>query len=131
MVLVEFINETSRIEQFFSKELTKIQRDEWFRELKNISIQRYRQIVQEIFRKCKFMPKLADVLEIQNSLAYNTLEVKKVECSKCDGTGYVIYKKHFKDGIREYDLDYATRCSCANGMSKNKNIPLISEVGLR
>ena len=131
MVLVEFINETSRIEQFFSKELTKIQRDEWFRELKKISIQRYRQIVQEIFRKCKFMPKLADVLEIQNSLVYDMPEVKKVECSKCNGTGYVIYKKHFADGIREYDLDYGARCTCANGINKNKDVPLISEVGLQ
>ena len=131
MLLPEFINETSRIENFFDKELTRFQRDEWFRELKNISIQRYRQIVQEAFRKCKYMPKLADILEIQRSLTFNAPEVKeKVECVICNGTGFVMYKKHFKDGNREYDLDYAARCTCANGMSQNKNIPLITEVNL-
>lgn len=131
MLLPEFVNETSRIENFFDKELTKFQRDEWFRELKNISIQRYRQIVQEAFRKCKYMPKLADILEIQKSLSFKAPEEKgKVECDICNGTGYVLYKKHIKDGNREYDLDDAARCTCKNGMSKNKDIPLISEVGL-
>lgn len=72
MEVAEFIEETSRIEKFFEKELTKFQRDEWYNELKQMPVNRYRQIVNASFKKCKFMPKLADIIAIQEELPYRT-----------------------------------------------------------
>ena len=127
----EFVSETSRLERFYDKELNSFQSEVWYKTLNKLPVNRYRKIVNESFKKFKIMPKLADILEIQRSLTFNAPEVKeKVECDICNGTGFVMYKKHFKDGNREYDLDYAARCTCANGMSQNKNIPLITEVNL-
>lgn len=72
MEIAEFVEETARIENFFEKELTKFQREEWFKELKNMPVTRYRQIINNAFRKCKFMPKLADIISIQEGLPYRT-----------------------------------------------------------
>lgn len=72
MEIAEFIEETARIEKFYEKELEKFQRDIWYQELKNLPINRYRQIVNNTFRKCKFMPKLADIISIQEELPYRT-----------------------------------------------------------
>ena len=70
MEIVEFIEETGRIEKYFEKELDKSQRDIWYQELKNLQIERYRQIINQVFRKCKFMPKLADIISIHEELPY-------------------------------------------------------------
>ena len=127
----EFVSKTNKLEQFYGKELSNFQSEIWYKALRSLSESRYDRVINEIFKKFKTMPKLADVLEFQRTLSLNAPEVKeKVECDICNGTGYVMYKKHFKDGNREYDLDYAARCTCANGMSKNKSIPLITEVNL-
>lgn len=64
MQISEFIEETSKIEQYFVKELDDYQREIWYNELKDIDLNRYRQIIRQVFRKCKFMPKLADMFLI-------------------------------------------------------------------
>ena len=38
MQIAEFVEETSQIEQFFEKELTDFQRENWYQELKYIDI---------------------------------------------------------------------------------------------
>ena len=96
MQISEFIEETSKIEKFYEKELDLFQRDIWFQELKNITIQRYRQIIKQVFNKCKFMPKLADIVSINEELPYvktNKESTQKVECNRCHGLGLIFYKK--------------------------------------
>ena len=77
MEVSEFIEETNKIEKFYEKELDKFQRDEWYKNLKNIPLERYRQIINNIFRKCKFMPKLADIIELQEELPYQNNSIQK------------------------------------------------------
>ena len=64
MTNVEFVEETNNLEKFFDKDLKDFERAIWFRELKDIDVARYRQIVKEAYRQCKFMPKLADIIKI-------------------------------------------------------------------
>ena len=75
MEIAEFIEETGRIENFFEKELTKFQRDEWYKQLKIMPINRYKQVVNQSFRECKFMPKLADIVSISEELPYQTIKI--------------------------------------------------------
>ena len=143
MEVTEFIQETGRIESFFEKELTKFQRDEWYQELKSMPINRYRQIVKQTFRECKFMPKLADIVSINNELPYsgnNSNERERVECKACKGEGVI---KYFKD-IEGKPYEYFARCTCQNGLDftydgttisdiKHRSkfyVPLITQLGL-
>lgn len=118
MEIAEFIEETSRIEKYYEKELDKFQRDIWYQELKNKPINRYRQIVNETFRKCKFMPKLADIITIDEELPYQVTKKEKqeVECEKCKGLGLIFYKKLIDNGNKKLEYEYAARCNCQNGL---------------
>lgn len=82
MQISEFVEETTKIEKYFIKNLDEYQRKIWYEELKNMDIARYRQIIRETFRKCKFMPKLADILDIQESMPYRTNTKKRKNTSK-------------------------------------------------
>lgn len=119
MQISEFIEETSKIEQYFVKELDDYQREIWYNELKDIDLNRYRQIIRQVFRKCKFMPKLADILDINDTLPY-TQNINKqratVECKRCKGVGAILYTKKINDGGRDLYYTYAARCECQNGL---------------
>lgn len=115
----EFIEETSKIEKFYEKELDDFQRTIWFQQLKNLSVQRYRQIIKQVFNKCKFMPKLADIVSINEELPYSTIKenlVEKVECDKCNGLGLIFYKKYIDNGGKRLEYEYVARCDCQNGL---------------
>ena len=116
MQINEFIEVTGRIEKYYDKEYTKDQMTIMFDELGSLKIERYRQIVSAVIKKCKFLPKLADLVEANKEEPYtsNRDEQSKVECEKCNSTGYIIYTKAIKDGDREYKNQYASVCSCGN-----------------
>lgn len=119
MEIKEFIEETSAIEKYYGKELEKLQRDIWYRELKQLNVARYRQVVREIFRQCKFMPKLADVIEINKDLSYTTItkqEEEREECTKCNKRGFILYKKEIDNGKNKLIYEYIARCDCKNGL---------------
>ena len=118
MEIAEFVEETARVENFFEKELTKFQREEWFKELKNMPITRYRQIVRQAFRQCKFMPRLADIVSINMEMPYNSSNNtirEKVECNICNGDGVIKYFKQIENGDRKLTYEYYAKCSCENG----------------
>jgi len=128
MIISEFVEITSEIEKFYDKELTLGQRNIWFEELKNINKERYRQISREIYKTQKFMPKLADIIEINKNLPSLTSsdDGKICECKRCNSTGIIIYKK-IVDG---YTYDFGARCNCKNGLKLSKTIPSINEIGI-
>ena len=81
----EFIEATDELEKYYKKELTVEERRIWFEELKNINVIRYKAILKEIFRQKTFMPKLADIININKTLYIETKqeEIKTVECDIC------------------------------------------------
>lgn len=127
----EFIEVTGEIEKFYDKELSIEQSKIWFDELKNLAKERYRQISREIYKNLKFMPKLADIVEINRSLASVVKKDndKVYKCNKCNGTGIVIYTKVINDS-GSFPYQFAARCTCPNGMKLSNKIPSITEVGI-
>lgn len=143
----EFIEETSKLEKYYGKELETFQLKIWKDELVNMPLIRYRQIIKEIFKTCKFMPKLADIIEINKGLGYHTenkKEIEKVHCNKCNGEGFIIYTKLIDNGDIKLPYDFIARCDCENGNEymydgrtiqdtehrSNYRIPSILELGI-
>lgn len=127
MKIEEFDEETRKLEKFYDKEIPEEQRKIWYEEFKGINITRYKYLISQVYRKCKFMPKLADMIEI-NKMA-GVIQQQKDEtayCPKCNGIGLILYKKKFNDNI--YDM--VCRCDCINGMKICKEIPTIQEIGI-
>lgn len=117
MEIPEFIDETSKIEEYYEKELTKVQRDVWYQELKKITVDRYRRIIKQVFRECKFMPKLSDILEIDEKLpGENSKKKQKVECNMCKGSGFHPYEKIVDNGVQKLSYTFLARCECENGL---------------
>lgn len=129
MKIEEFDEETRKLEKFYDKEIPEEQRKVWYEELKKIDIIRYKYIIGQIYRKNKYLPKLAEILEVNKTIGY-TEQLKqkeeKIKCNYCNGTGFIFYKKKVGDII----YDYVCRCNCINGMNQNKEIKSINELGI-
>lgn len=111
----EFIEATTRLEQYYGKEYTNEQRQIMFDELQNFPIERYRQLISMLIRKSKFLPKVADFTEVDIETPYTKQDkIQKTECNKCNSTGYLIYTKVIKDGNRVLKNQYACLCNCGN-----------------
>lgn len=116
MELSEFIEATSRVENYYGKEYTTEQRRIMHEELKNMNIERYRQLISAVMRKSKFLPKLADFNEANIEVPYSNVqtEKQKTECKNCNSTGYRFYTKLIKNGKDEFKNTYACICDCGN-----------------
>lgn len=114
MKLEEFDEEVSKLERFYQKEVTEEQRRIWFTELRNLDISRFKYIISQVYRTSKFLPKLADILEINANLGYSQVkqEENKNKCKKCNGTGYITYKKTTKNGANDMLYEFGAICSC-------------------
>lgn len=133
MKLDEFIEATNRLENYYGKELSAEQSQIMFEELEKLSIERYRKLISKCLRTCKYMPKIADILEANNELVGEVTEEKKqiIPCSKCDGTGYVVYTKFIANGNERIPYSYAARCTCENGKNANQKVPTYEELGIK
>lgn len=132
MTIADFVEITSELSKFYSttsdsKEFSQIEQKIWYEELKELSKERFRQLTRECYRKNKFMPKLADIIEYNKTVPKKSKQVEgKEECDRCKNTGLITYAK--RDCEEAIDYFYVARCSCRNGMKLSKEIPLIDEV---
>ena len=127
MLINEFMQETDKLEKFYNKEMDQYEKNVWFQELKYLPLKRYEQLVKKAFTECKFMPKLADIIEINKNLPYNVVNKitqEKVECNKCNGLGVIRYYKVIEDKPYEY----FARCTCKNGEEFKYDGTKISDV---
>lgn len=111
----EFIEVTSRLETYYGKEYTNEQRAIMFDELKHLDINRYKQLVSLILKRSKFLPKIADFIELNKEEPYAKKqdENEKVDCKICNETGYVTYKKVINNGTgRKIINEYGAICKC-------------------
>ena len=132
MKIEEFNKETQKLERFYEKEIPEEQKKIWYEEFKKIPVERYRYIISQVYRRMKFIPKLADMIEINKNCGYTEIfqkVIKNQKCEKCKGTGIIMYKKNVYENTTEND--YACRCTCINGMNLSKQLPTWQEVGLK
>ena len=72
MKIDEFMEETKKLENFYGKELTEEQKTIWFENLNKISLERYRCIIGALYRKNKYFPSLADIIQLNDELGMKT-----------------------------------------------------------
>jgi hypothetical protein len=117
MQINEFIEATSKLETYYGKEYSTEQRSIMYDELKDFDLNRYRQLISAVLKKCKFLPKLADIIEanIEQPYIVNEPKEEKIQCEKCNSTGYICYIKEIDNGIgKKYRNVYGALCSCGN-----------------
>ena len=115
MKIDEFMNEVKQLEKFYGKELTEEQKQIWYKEVRYIELPRFKYIETQIYKTLKFMPKLADIIEINSNLGYSQIkkEQQKIECKKCNGTGYITYIKKIDNGdMKKIEYIYGAICTC-------------------
>lgn len=112
MDIAEFVEATSKIELYYGKEYTNEQRQIMFDELKDFEVDRYKFLISRVIRKSKYLPKVADIYQAdsENPVVNTRIQEEKVECKKCNSTGYIVYKKEIEG--RKYN--YAAICECGN-----------------
>ena len=135
MTGTEFHNGVTQLEKFYNKELEQFEKDIWYRELCKMNAKRFNQIIQKVYTEYKFMPKLADILAINQIMSRQNgmreEDNKTTNCNKCKGIGVILYTKL----IEKHEYTYAARCTCENGnkytyRGNKYYIPSITEIGL-
>lgn len=116
MTRSEFIEATSRLEQYYDKEYNTQQLQIMYEELNSLTVERYRQLISALIRKSKFLPKVADIIEANVEEPYTNSNTDKqvIDCKKCKGTGYVLYTKLIDNGVEKFKTTYGAVCSCGN-----------------
>ena len=129
MQISEFIEASTRLEKYYDKEYTTEQRQIMYEELKDWNIEKYRKAISIAIRNCKFLPKLADIIQASTEIRdfQSRAEDKGVECNKCNGTGFIEYQKQAYGML----YNFACRCTCSNGQKLSHEIPTYQEIGLR
>lgn len=138
MTKAEFVEYIEQIQNVYHKEMTAIEVDIWYENLKFMTIERFNYILSEIYKTNKFMPTLADILQVHKQIPYTTKKEIKGNCKKCDGIGYVFYIKEINN--KKYKFSAVCDCErnerydgrkCANPKNKSEYyIPTIAETGL-
>ena len=131
MVEADFVRITTEMERFYEKEYNSEQRKYIFEAFKKMSQERYRQVVNTVFKTCRFLPKLADLIEIEQNIPKETPKEKEsVECARCNGTGLTAYTKLIPNGDEELEYQFVARCGCANSEGMSQEIPFAAEIGI-
>ena len=93
MTKQEFIEYVGQIENVYKNQnLSNIEKEIWYENLKFMSIERFNYILAEIYKTSKFRPTLADILQFHKQIPYTAKKEEreiKSGCKKCNGTGYV------------------------------------------
>ena len=114
--------------------MPQYEKDIWYKELCKMRVERFNQLIEKAYAECKFMPKLADMLEINQKIPYEDkakADERIVNCTKCGSSGIVMYTKL----IGKMEYSYAARCNCKNGnkfiWGDGKHyIPTLAELGM-
>ena len=132
----EFVQTTAKLENYFGKEYTSEQQKIMFDLLKEWSIEKYKRAVNYCIQNCKYLPKIADLKNVDMEVATvkNKEKINFVKCDKCNGEGFIKYFKKIKDGDRTLEYEYIALCTCENADKQRRingyNLPTLAEVGL-
>jgi len=112
MTVDDFRQVTLDLEAFYNKTLNPTQKQLWFDELKNYTVEKYKKALHKICTTSQYMPALSIVLEEIRKVHEDVVLREKVDCRACKGTGYILYHK-LVNGI---DYEYVCQCNCQNGI---------------
>lgn len=90
--------------------------DIYYNGLKNIQIEKYKEMVNSCFRVFKYFPKLSELVDLSNKMKmpYTKIEKNiKVKCKYCHGSGLI---KYFKD-IDGFKYEFLAKCVCNNALN--------------
>ena len=113
MKIEEFNDIMEQLQNFYDKEITDDIQKIWYNEFKDPSFERFKLIISKIYKTNKFMPRLADLIEVNNHLGTitnSTPKESKEKCPVCHGDGYIIYKKMVKNGDKTIWYDFMAVC---------------------
>lgn len=63
--------------EFYGQTLNGVERDIWYENLKFMSLERFNYILSEIYKTNKFMPRLADILQVHKQIPYTAKRRKR------------------------------------------------------
>ena len=136
MTNTEFVQTTSRLENYFDKEYKQEQLKEMYYMLKDWSIEKYIKAVTYCIRNCKYLPKLADLTnaDVTSVKTQSSKDIDYVKCNKCNGEGFIRYFRQKNDGNRVLKYEYIALCTCQNAEKQRQinkyNLPTLTEIGL-
>ena len=111
MTKKEFTGYIKELQRYYNQELNETEFDIWYNSLKFMTVERFNYILSQLYEINKFMPKLAEVLDMHKQIPYTVgKQEKKIEghCEKCNDTGYIIYTKI----INNMPYKYTAVCDC-------------------
>lgn len=118
----EFVSSTINFQDLYNKKLNDTQLEFWYDELKDFEVNKYKRVIGEFAKSQKTFPALSEVLNkikgFQEPTVVKPVEIEKVKCNVCHGSGLVKYVKK-ENGI---DYDFYCKCFCDNG--KRIDLPL-------
>ena len=132
----EFVQATTRLENYFDKEYKPEQMKEMYNMLKEWSLSKYVKAVNHCIRNCKYLPKLADITNADNSMIniQSNKKIDFVKCDRCNGEGFIKYFKTKKDGNRVLKYEYMALCTCKNAEQQRQvngyKLPTLAELNL-
>ena len=136
MTNAEFVQATSRLENYFDKKYTTEQMKEMFYMLKEWTLEKYVKSVKYCICNCKYLPKLVDLTnaDISTVRTQSSKDIDFVKCNKCNGEGFIKYFRQKNDGDRILKYEYIALCTCQNAENQRQinkyNLPTLAEIGL-
>lgn len=136
MTQSEFIEATTRVENYFGKEYTSEQRKIMYENLKDWNKEKYVKAINYCIRNNKYLPKIADLTnkDIYTTTVQNKEKIEFVKCDKCN-EGFVRYFKCIKNGDKILKYEYIALCTCENGKKQREinkyDLPTLAEVGIQ
>lgn len=137
----DFLDNVQVLENVYKQDLSADELRIWYENLSFMTTERFCYIIAEVYKTCKYMPKLSEIIAIHKSIPYTALKEQKEvkgDCPKCKNTGYVIYTK----AVEGHPYQFAAVCDCGRQQrydgrqcadAKNQSdyyCPTIQEIGL-
>ena len=119
MVFTEFIENVEKMQRFYEKEYNEMQKQEMFRYFSKYNDKRFKYIISKVYQKNKFLPSLAELIEIDQNIPYTEIQKqelkleKKENCKICKNNGFIAYTKE----IEGTKYQYIASCNCSNSIN--------------
>lgn len=112
MTFDEFRRETGNLESFYEKAYNSTQMQIWYEELREYTIEKYKQAIKHICKTSQYRPTLSLVIETIRKVKHEEKPREQYECKACHSTGIIFYKKV----IEGLEYEYACQCNCPNAI---------------